>query len=73
MDALPQLSLSLVMEGVLGGQWQPQLSAKRPVVGRHARTFTLTFFFPMCVSLKENLNLTSPRVKDKLQIRCSVR
>lgn len=28
-DSFPQLSLSLTMEAVLGGLWQPQLSAKQ--------------------------------------------
>lgn len=56
----PQLSLSLVMEDVRGGQWQPQLSAKRPVVGRQARTSTPTFILPssICVFLKrESISL----------------
>jgi len=42
----PQLSLSITMEAVLGGLWQPQLPGKQPTVGRHARTSTPTFILP---------------------------
>lgn len=49
MDAVPQLSLSLMMKDVLAGQWQPQLLAKRPVIGRHAGISSPTFIFPSSI------------------------
>lgn len=42
-------SLSLMMEDVLAGQWQPQLLAKRPVIGRHAGIPSPTFIFPSSI------------------------